>query len=511
MDALSGVTRGALGLARAVSVTHGPRSGVVVLDRAQGLLVTKDGATVAREWSPEDPLELLGARALADACKSVSRESGDGTTSTAIIGAALLRGLHKMALAGYDPANLAAEVGEATLLAIAAVREASEPVLDRAVLKTILLSATNGDEDVSEALAEACDAVGTKGAMVVRDGIRSDGIELEFKEGLHLDTGHARLGVEPPDPEGILDGPLVALVRGRLSTLERITPILEEASQFQPRPLILVAEDIYGDALTTIALNLRKGVLTCVPLIAPGPGFSKREMLKDIAALSGATIVDPSLGMPLDSFDPAWFGSLRTALVGRDCTTLVAYEDKSILVQARVAELQVTLEGTESTFERDLLSKRVAALVGGLCIIHVGGVTEVSRKERRGRIEDAIRVSGAALAGGFVPGAGQAFLAAARACPKTRGGSLLADALREIVRSLARSSRQEAAVALDASDGGPNPLGWDVFRGTARDAHLDPPIRDATLVVLSSIRAASSFAMTMARIGAAIIPSRRTP
>lgn len=528
-------------MTRAVAATYGPRGRTVMLDRAGGLLSTKDGATVAWEVEPEDPLRRLGTRALQEACATVNDACGDGTTTTAILVHAILRESFKWVAAGADPALLAAD-----LRRVAEDVEACdlwdvvcpEPVEDERLLHEVALNASNQDEEVARAIVDALGRVGSEGMVVVEEGT-GRGIELEPKTGLELDRGWETSEMAGDDgAPRHLTMPLVALVDCVLTTMRQASPILEEATQF-PHPLVVVSRGVFGDAAKLMVANDRKleredgSRFEVVAARVPGDGAQARAYLDDLAALTGATVLDPGV-TSFDHLDPGFLGSAQTVTVGRRSSTFVAFPDRYEAIELRVERLRREEARATHSHDAEEIRTRIARLTDGFCVMRVGGSSDVEIRERRARIEDALNAVRVAVEGGVMPGAGMAYLILGNFLEKgvrwTRnvprfatsglGDVVLVEALREPLRVLARNAGAEPEVVLSrvlrASQGlretHPFPswkTGWDATTDAVRDLRHVPVICDPSEVVKCVFRTAVSTASTLLSVETALTKVER--
>jgi chaperonin GroEL len=519
--------RGALTLSKAVAVTYGAHGRTVMLDRASGLLATRDGVTVAREVDLSDPVENLGAQILKEACTTVNDEVGDGTTTTAILAGELLREGHKLVAAGMDPSQVISGMRDAADDVERMLQDIAVPVAGQEGIETVARLASNGDDEVAKCMAEACMAVGKDGTVLIEDG---HGLEttLELKEGMEIERGAATAAFFTEKLERTMEGPLVAVINKHLRTVEDVTDLLEVASQFKPRELLLIVDGIEGPALATMSINNSQGVVASCAVQSPGFGPHKADVLRDIAALAGATFVDPAAGHDIGKFEAEWFGAFRQAIIRTKTSTFTAYDDNHADLEAYIARIRSQTESGKSDYDRDRVKERLAKLSGGLAVIRVGGVTEAAMKERRGRVEDALGAVRAALRGGLVPGAGTALVIASVGLGEAgkqptsaheAGWEAVRQAILAPVGILAGNSGAESGLAIGrvteahagASDGwvafedtGGGAfryrgkwIGWDTKVGGLRDLRETPMLVDPALVVISALKAAVSVATTL--------------
>jgi chaperonin GroEL len=495
-----------------VGVTYGPTGGVVMLDRAFGMLATRDGVTVACEVSPSNAVARLGAQVLRRACIAVNEEVGDGTSTAALLAGAMITEGHKRITAGADPGEIARGMQHAAAIASEVVGQLAVPVEDESTLQQVALHTTKRDEEIANALAKATMLVGSKGMIVIEDG-KGLGIEIVSKSGVEISEGWVSMEFG----EWEADVCLVAVVAEPLMKFSEVVPMMEAASQVGPGnlPLLVVCEGAYGEALAMMVTNNSKDVLKCCAIRGPGHGPFQIDHFQDIAALSQAVVVDKNAGMSLEKFESGWLGSLQQVSVSAHKSTLVAFDDALPSIQDRIRTLEVRRGRSEHNHDRERLSERIAKLADGFCVLRVGGVTEAVAKERRGRIEDALHAVRAALDEGIVPGAGMAYLAAADVIEQIglstgdfgQGERIVVEALREPVRALVSNAGEEPAVVLNAlreATDGSYWLGYDAVTGTIRDLLEKPLLADPLRVVRSTIEVAASAASTLLTVEVAI-------
>jgi chaperonin GroEL len=514
--ARQGMAAGAELAARAIGATFGPQGGLVLLEKAFGnIAATSDGVTVAREVQPgAGTLASLGAHMVREACLKVEEEAGDGTTTTAIMAFRALQLGNKMVAAGFCPVELKREMDEARDCALAILRELSRPVTSEDMVRRVAFIASNGDEEVAAALAKGCMAAGSNGTVSVEDGV-STGIEIETKEGLEIQSGFVSDSFASDGLERVIDSPLVAIINKGLERVEDVQAILEEASQWPNNHLLLFSPYVEGQAKVTMVMNHKKGVVQSCAVNVPGMHNWKLEYMKDIAAISGATIVDEAAGMTFQgSFNAEWFGSVKKAVVTSKKTVLESFDEAGEGITERVQELTALLEGSTSDYDRDRYSENRAALDGGLVILRVGGVTEGAMKERRGRIEDALGAVRGAIEDGVVPGAGNGLLVAGQIVAMDangrKGWEIVAEALKAPFKVLAEKGDVHGAVAelhteaVDLWDF----EGWDPVAQETRNLMDSPTLIDPTRMAISATSAAISVAGTLLTAEAALVGVR---
>lgn len=464
-----------------------------MLDRASGILSTKDGVAVAWEVDPEDQVERMGARLVQEACSRVNRETGDGTTTTAILCGALLREGRKFVVAGHDPVSLVGDMTSFCSDTLPTMLQIwQEPLEDEGLMYNVAMSASNQDADLATGVVKALSRVGIDGLVVVEEG-KSRQIEVVQKHGMEIDRGW-----ESSDfcPDGEIqvqyDVALVAVVCQTLDTPSQVADILEEASQF-PHPLVIVSKGLYGDALKTVLMNREQ--VPAVGVRCPGHVEFMREHLDDIAALSGATVYDPMLG----KFKSEYMGSFQRVTVKKDSAVFVAFPDKFEHVEERVDQLKRKLEKTVSTHDQDKLKERIAKLTDGFFLLRVGGSSETEIRERKGRTEDALHAVRVAVEGGVLPGAGVAYYKVSQLLREglNPGEKLLSRVLEAPIRQILNNAGLEPGVVLKELEREAigSWIGWDAR--TNEKCFLRNRIVDPYEVVLKVIQTAVSCAGTL--------------
>ena len=494
--ALVVLTRGMTELSRLVATTYGPNGSKVAVNKNGRVLVTTDGSALAHEVRFRG-LHRLGASLVRGASTKVDRGSGDGTSTTILLTGALLEAaLDHYSPRTWNPVGIAQDI-QGFLPAVESLLTDMSRSPDETLLGRVAEMASHGDRVVSEHVVNAVIRVGENGTVLIRagDGV---GIEMDHREGLVLEEGWAAhaMGKGDGTPRE-MEGPMVAVVNHPLSTFDDVRSIMEEASQWPGRGLVLFCPKLTGDALTTLILNDAKGVLPCIAVTYFSPSRNDtQEWLDDVATVTNAHTVETDRGDNHQEFKAEWLGSARRITVGRDRTEIHAYPDAGDRVAARVAELHRRAEVTTSDYDQDRYKERGAAMAGGLCTLKVGGYTVSEAQDRRSRVEDSLHAVQETLRTGVVPGAGRAlhFVSTMPELQETIGGRVLARALEEPLRVLsARSDTSFSILDLPAD----NPwVGWCPVRRETVDFWTNPAVVDPLGVVLASLRAAVSVACT---------------
>jgi chaperonin GroEL len=510
LKARSRILAGIEAVEKVVGCTYGPGGRNVILDRAVGLLATKDGYTVSSEVELGQTPESLGCEMLKAACLTVNDQVGDGTTTTAILTAAIIREAHKLAaVGGTDITQLCKDLKTVGEKVVAYLEGQAVPSDHPETIERVAAIAANEDPEIAAPLAEACLAAGDGGLVRVEDG-HSTGIEVIYKDGMEIDHGYeGEMSWSPENESFELDGPIVAVVAKVLQTAEDVRYILEEASQFRPRPILVIAYQIEGQARATLFLNrehLQGWGVRC-----PGTKIQQYEILKDLAAMAGAHLVDPSMGEDPKKFRMEWLGSFRKATLFPKKTILEAYEDKSELIEQRVAQLQLEAARTDFEFDRDHLQERIAKLVGGLVLIRVGAFTEYEAKERRGRVEDALNAIRCALETGLLPGGAKAYFSASKILgTENVAERILKEALREPLRKLIANTGEEPALIMELLEDAPLWLGYDPHTQELRDFSQGEQVPDPFGVIQAVIRASVSVSSTLLMAECAVYQTHRS-
>jgi chaperonin GroEL len=412
-DARRALERGVDALANAVKVTLGPKGRYVVLDKKWGApTITNDGVTVAREIELDDPFENLGAQLTKEVATKTNDVAGDGTTTATVLAQAMVHEGLRAVAAGANPMGLKRGMdaaAEALSDALAKAAREVDSVEEMAAVATV----SSRDSEIGSLLAQAFDKVGKDGVITVEES-NTMGTELEFTEGMQFDKGYLSpyFVTDPESMEAVLDDPYILLVQGKISAIAELLPVLEKVIQ-SGKPLFILAEDVEGEALSTLVVNKIRGTFNAVAVKSPAFGDRRKAMMQDIAILTGAQVVAPEVGLKLDQVGLDVLGTARRVVVSKDNTTIVEGGGDSAEVAGRVNQIKAEVEATDSDWDREKLQERLAKLAGGVCVVKVGAATEVELKEKKHRIEDAVSATRAAIEEGIVPGGGSAIIHAA--------------------------------------------------------------------------------------------------
>ncbi|WAP57672.1 chaperonin GroEL [Streptomyces sp. S465] len=415
-DARRALERGVNKLADTVKVTIGPRGRNVVIDKKFGApTITNDGVTIAREVEVEDPYENLGAQLVKEVATKTNDIAGDGTTTATVLAQALVREGLKNVAAGASPAALKKGIDAAVKAVSDDLLATARPIDSKSDIAAVAALSAQ-DKQVGELIAEAMDKVGKDGVITVEES-NTFGLELDFTEGMAFDKGYLSpyMVTDQERMEAVLEDPYILITQGKISSIQDLLPLLEKVIQANAsKPLLIIAEDVEGEALSTLVVNKIRGTFNAVAVKAPGFGDRRKAMLGDIATLTGATVVAEEVGLKLDQVGLDVLGTARRVTVTKDDTTIVDGGGKADEVSGRVAQIKAEIETTDSDWDREKLQERLAKLAGGVCVIRVGAATEVELKEKKHRLEDAISATRAAVEEGIVSGGGSALVHAAK-------------------------------------------------------------------------------------------------
>jgi len=449
-NARRALERGANSVANAVKVTLGPRGRNVVLEKKFGSpTITKDGVSVAKEVELEDHLENIGAKLLIEVASKTNDITGDGTTTATVLGQAIIReGLRNVA-AGANPLDLKHGIDKAVQTAIEEIKKLAVPVNDKKAILEVAAVSANNDMEIGQKIADAMDQVGKEGVITVEESKTLD-TELSFVEGYQFDKGYiSPYFVNNPDSmEANLDDPYILITEKKITNVRELLPVLEQVAQ-TGKPMLVIAEDIEGEALATLVVNRLRGTLNIAAVKAPGFGDRRKEMLKDLSAITGGEVISEELGLKLENATLSMLGRAERVRINKDETTVVAGKGKKQDIEARINGIKKELEGSDSEYAKEKLQERLAKLAGGVAVIRVGAATETELKEKKHRYEDALSTARAAVEEGIVPGGGVALLRAIPAVKdlikKLEGDE--ATGAKTVLRALEEPSRQIAANA----------------------------------------------------------------
>lgn len=443
-DARSRMVNGVNVLADAVKVTLGPKGRNVVLERAfGGPTITKDGVSVAKEVELKDKFENMGAQMVKEVASKTSDNAGDGTTTATVLAQAIVDEGMKYVAAGMSPMDLKRGIDKAVAAAIEQLHSLSKPTTTSKEVAQVGAISANSDHEIGDIIAEAMEKVGKEGVITVEDG-KSLHNELEVVEGMQFDRGYlSPYFINNPDKQvALLENPYLLLVEKKISNIRDLLPILEQVAK-SGRPLLIIAEDIEGEALATLVVNSIRGVLKTVAVKAPGFGDRRKAMLEDIAILTGGTVISSDVGLTLEKATLAELGSAKKVEVNKESTTIIDGAGKEDQIEARVKQIRAQMEETSSDYDREKLQERVAKLAGGVALIKVGAATEVEMKEKKARVEDALHATRAAVEEGVVAGGGVALIRAKQSIKDIKGDNPEQDAgIKIVLRAMEEPMRQ---------------------------------------------------------------------
>jgi len=494
------ILRGINQLANAVKVTLGPKGRNVILDRKFGSpTITKDGVTVAKEIDLQDPLENMGAQMVREVASKTSDTAGDGTTTATVLAQAIYREGAKNVVAGANPMELKRGIDQAVEVVVAEIKKMSRPVSGDMVAQVGMISA-NSDVTIGGIIAQAMEKVGKDGVITVEEAKTLE-TSLDFVEGMQFDRGYlsAYFVTDAERMEVVLDNPVILIHEKKISSMKDLLPVLEQVAKLA-RPLLIVAEDVEGEALATLVVNKLRGTLHAVAVKAPGFGDRRKAMLEDIAVLTGGRAITEDLGLKLESITLADLGKAKKITVDKDNTTIIEGAGTASAIEGRVRQIRVQVEDTTSDYDREKLQERLAKLVGGVAIIKVGAATETEMKEKKARVEDAMHATKAAVEEGIVAGGGVALLRAGKALDGLKltgdqlvGLQIVRRAIEEPMRHIATNAGAEGSIVVAKvkemkQDEGFN-AATEVYEDLVKAGVIDP-----AKVVRSALQNASSIA-----------------
>ncbi|MBW2280623.1 MAG: chaperonin GroEL [Deltaproteobacteria bacterium] len=501
-QASDSILRGVDTMANAVKVTLGPKGRNVIIEKSFGSpVVTKDGVTVAKEIELEDKFENMGAQMVKEVASKTSDVAGDGTTTATVIAQAIFREGLKMVAAGHSPIELKRGIDAAVAAICEQLAKLSKPTRDRSEIAQVGSISANNDEEIGNILADAIDKVGREGVITVEENKTLDTI-LDVVEGMQFDRGYLSpyFITDAERMEVSLDDPVILLHEKKISNLKDLLPVLEQVAKLG-RPLVLVAEDIEGEALATLVVNKLRGTLNVAAVKAPGFGDRRKAMMQDMATLTGGQVIAEELGIKLENITLNDLGKAKRIIIDKDNTTIIDGAGKKKDIEARCGEIRNQIESTTSDYDREKLQERLAKLAGGVAVVKVGAATESEMKEKKARVEDALHATRAATEEGIVPGGGVALLRAQHAATNVKleneeqraGAKIVERAIEEPIRMIAQNAGQEGAIIVDRVRGEKGAFGFnaraEVFEDLTKAGIIDP-----TKVVRTALQNAASVA-----------------
>ncbi len=489
-------------LADAVRVTLGPKGRNVILEKSFGSpTVTKDGVTVAKEIELEDKFENMGAQMVKEVASKTSDVAGDGTTTATVLAQAIFREGAKLVAAGHSPMELKRGIDKAVETVISELKKQSKPTKDQKEIAQVGTISANNDETIGNIIAEAMAKVGKEGVITVEE---AKGMEttLDIVEGMQFDKGYISpyFVTNPEKMECVLDEPLILINEKKISNMKDLLPVLEQVAKMG-RSLLIVSEDVEGEALATLVVNKLRGTLKVAAVKAPGFGDRRKAMLEDIAILTGGQMISEELGIKLENMNFKDLGQAKRVVIDKDNTTIVDGSGDKKDIEGRVKQIRTQIEETTSDYDREKLQERLAKLVGGVAVINVGAATETEMKERKARVEDALNATKAAVEEGIIPGGGVAFI---RCVPqldaltlegeRQSGVKIIKKALEEPLRWIANNAGYDGSIVIEKVKNGSGPFGFDAARERYVDDMMDEGIIDPTKVARTALQNAASVA-----------------
>ncbi len=502
VDARAKLRKGVDALAEAVKVTLGPKGRNVVIDKKFGSpTVTKDGVTVAKEIELSDAIENMGAQMVKEVATKTSDLAGDGTTTATVLAQAIFREGLKNVTAGANPMEIKRGIDRAVEALVAELKAMSVKADSTKAITQVGTISANGDAEIGKKIAEAMEKVGKEGVITVEE---AKGLEttLETVDGMQFDRGYLSpyFVTDPEAMEAVLDAPMILIHDKKISAMKDLLPVLEKVAQ-SGKPLLIIAEDIDGEALATLVVNKLRGTLKVAAVKAPGFGDRRKEMLRDIAVLTGGNVISEEVGFKLENATMADLGQAKRIVLDKDNTTIVDGKGKSDDIKGRIAEIRGAIEKSTSDYDREKLQERLAKLAGGVAVIHVGAATETEMKEKKARVEDALHATRAAVEEGIVPGGGVALLRAQSALDKIKGTgdekigvAILRRAIEEPIRAIAANAGVEGSIVVARVRESKDPsFGYNAATNEYEDL-VKAGVIDPTKVTRTALQNAASIA-----------------
>ena len=501
-DARVRMVRGINTLANAVKVTLGPKGRNVVLERTfGGPLVTKDGVTVAKEIDLKDKFENMGAQMVREVASKTNDNAGDGTTTATVLAQAIVDEGMKYVAAGMNPMDLKRGIDKAVAAAIEELKKISKPTTTTKEVAQVGAISANSDQEIGDIIAQALDQVGKEGVITIEDG-KSLNKELEVAQGMQFDRGYlSPYFINTPERQAaVLENPLILLHEKKISNIREMLPVLEQVAKTS-RPLLIVAEDVDGEALATLVVNSIRGILKVVAVKAPGFGDRRKAMLEDIAILTGGTLISADLGLTLEKCTLEQLGSAKRVEVTKENTTIIDGAGDAQAIEGRVINIRQQIDASTSDYDREKLQERVAKLAGGVALVKVGAATEVEMKEKKARVEDALHATRAAVEEGVVAGGGVALIRAKQAIKDIKGDNdeqnagikIVLRAMEEPMRQIVANCGDEPSVVVNQGANGEGNYGFNAQTGEYGDM-VAMGVLDPTKVTRTALQNAASVA-----------------
>ena len=504
-EARNAIKRGVDKLAEAVKVTLGPKGRNVVLDKKFGApTITKDGVTVAKEIELEDPYENMGAQMVKEVASKTSDVAGDGTTTATILAQSIYREGLKNVAAGHNPMALKRGIEKAVEKVVATIQGRSKEVSEKTEIAQVAAISANNDNTIGDLIADAMDRVGKDGVITVEEAKSLD-TNLDVVEGMQFDRGYLSpyFVTDADRMEAVLEDAVILIHEKKISTMKDLVPVLEQVAR-QGKPLLIIAEDVEGEALATTVVNKIRGALRCAAVKAPGYGDRRKSMLEDIAVLTNGRVISEDLGIKLENVTANDLGGAKRIVIDKDNTTIVEGAGSTESIQGRIDQIRRQIEDTTSDYDREKLQERLAKLAGGVAVINVGAATEVEMKEKKARVEDAMHATRAAVEEGIVVGGGVALVRAQTALAELKlddateqvGVSIVSRSLEDPLRHIVKNAGQEDSVILEKVKESSENIGYDAHEERFIDM-FEAGILDPTKVVRFALQNAASIAALM--------------
>jgi len=500
-DARRKILSGVEQLAAAVKVTLGPKGRNVVIDKKFGSpTITKDGVTVAKEVDLEDPFENMGAQMVKEVAEKTSEIAGDGTTTATVLAEAIYREGLKNVTAGSNPMELKRGIEKAVVKVVEELGKLSTPIKDKKEIAQVASIAANSDTNIGELIAEAMDKVGKDGVITVEEA-KSTATTLDVVEGMQFDQGYLSpyFVTDAERMEVLLEDPYILIYEKKISSIKDILPLLEKIARVG-KPLLIIAEEVDGEALATLVVNKIRGTFVACAVKAPGYGDRRKAMLEDIAILTGGKALTEDLGIKLENVDIEDLGRAKKVKIDKENSTIVEGAGKNTAINARISQLKKQIEDTDSDYDKEKLQERLAKLAGGVAVINVGAATESEMKEKKARVEDALHATRAATQEGIVPGGGVALIRTIAALDKLKlegdekiGANIVKRAIEEPLRQIVQNAGLEGSVVVQRIKQEKTNIGYDVSQDSFVDM-LEAGVIDPTKVTRSALQNASSIA-----------------